>query len=192
MNKEEKYKSYYILELLNSFSKKRVSEFEKPENVITSNIGHNDIITQMNNIGQTINSSVENTSETTHKKLDQILNNQTSKNKVINEEEILLPERYTTIINEIENLKNENKISNNKIETTNKIITILGTVIGLILTTLIFTINSQYNAIKDMNSSNLQTIQTEIKAINQRLDYQEKLNHLDIQNEVNNAIKNKK
>ena len=192
MNKEEKYKSYYILELLNSFSKKRVSEFEKPENVITSNIGHNDIITQMNNIGQTINSSVENTSETTNKKLDQILNNQTSKNKVINEEEILLPERYTTIINEIENLKNENKISNNKIETTNKIITILGTVIGLILTTLIFTINSQYNAIKDMNSSNLQTIQTEIKAINQRLDYQEKLNHLDIQNEVNNAIKNKK
>lgn len=192
MNKEEKYKSYYILELLNSFSKKRVSEFEKPENVITSNIGHNDIITQMNNIGQTINTSVENTSETTHKKLDQILNNQTSKNKVINEEEILLPERYTTIINEIENLKNENKISNNKIETTNKIITILGTVIGLILTTLIFTINSQYNAIKDMNSSNLQTIQTEIKAINQRLDYQEKLNHLDIQNEVNNAIKNKK
>lgn len=105
---------------------------------------------------------------------------------------IMLSEDYNHLLNEIKDIKTENKITNARIDNTNRIISIVGGLIGLVLTVFIFTSNSQYNTIKDMNNSNMQAIQTEIRAINQRLDYQEKLNSLDIKNQVQTEIKNQK
>lgn len=93
---------------------------------------------------------------------------------------------YSELLNEIKNIKLENKLTNARIDNTNKIIGIVGTVLGLILTVFIFASNSQYNAIRDMNNTNMQYLQTEFKSINKRLDYQEQLNKLNIQNDVKN------
>ena len=64
----------------------------------------------------------------------------------------------------------------------------MGTVIGLLVTVIIFAINTQYDAMKDISNSNMDEIRTEIRAINQRLDYQEKLNSLQIERDVNKSI----
>ena len=96
---------------------------------------------------------------------------------------------YNNLLYEIKDLKAENKITNSRIDNTNKVIAIVGGLIGLVLTVFIFASNSQYNAIKDINNSNMKSIQTEIKAINQRLDYQEQLNNLNIQNQVQKELK---
>ncbi len=93
---------------------------------------------------------------------------------------------YSELLDEIKNIKLENKLTNARIDNTNKIIGIVGTVLGLILTVFIFASNSQYNAIRDMNNANMQYLQTEFKSINKRLDYQEQLNKLNIQNDVKN------
>lgn len=92
------------------------------------------------------------------------------------------------ILCENDDLKTNIQILNSKIENTNKIIGIVGTVIGLLVTVLIFGISTTYNAIKDINNSNMSEIKTEIKAINQRLDYQEKLNSLQIERDINKEI----
>lgn len=87
-------------------------------------------------------------------------------------------------------LSTKYQLLDNNISNTNKIITIVGTVIGLILTVFIFTVTAQYSAIKDSSDSKYESISTEIKAINQRLDYQEKLNAVQIQRDVAVEIKN--
>ncbi len=100
-----------------------------------------------------------------------------------------------SIIDEVNNLKTELKISNSEIANTNKIIRICGTVggiliagLGLLITVLIFGINAKYDAIQNINQANMNEIKTEIQAINQRLDYQEKLNSLQIENDINKKI----
>ena len=199
MNRE---KDKYIEILKNikriNFPENSSYEFEKPEDVVTSNIGHGDIINQINNIGHNINDKVDDSTGVTHQKLDKIVDFlQSFSNKETFKENEKSSDNYYGVLNEIKDIKTENKITNSRIDNTNKINTIIGSVIGLlisalglVLTVFIFASNSQYNAIKDMNSSGLQSIQTEIKAINQRLDYQEKLNTLNIQNQVKNEIKN--
>lgn len=99
-------------------------------------------------------------------------------------------ENYTNKNSDGEIINRLNLLENN-IKNTNKIIAIIGSVIGLIITVYIFASNSQYTAIKDMNNSNLKEIKTEINAINQRLDYQEKLNSLQIERDVRNQIQKK-
>lgn len=99
-------------------------------------------------------------------------------------------ENYTNENSDGEIINRLNLLENN-IKNTNKIIAIIGSVIGLIITVFIFASNSQYTAIKDMNNSNLKEIKTEINAINQRLDYQEKLNSIQIERDVQNQIQKK-
>ena len=99
-------------------------------------------------------------------------------------------ENYTNKNSDGEIINRLNLLENN-IKNTNKIIAIIGSVIGLIITVFIFASNSQYTAIKDMNNSNLKEIKTEINAINQRLDYQEKLNSLQIERDVQNQVQKK-
>lgn len=106
-----------------------------------------------------------------------------------NEDNLMSQDMYNNLLYEIKDLKAENKITNSRIDNTNKVIAIVGGLIGLVLTVFIFASNSQYNAIKDINNSNMKSIQTEIKAINQRLDYQEQLNNLNIQNQVQKELK---
>ena len=106
-----------------------------------------------------------------------------------NEDNLMSQDMYNNLLYEIKDLKAENKITNSRIDNTNKVIAIVGGLIGLVLTVFIFASNSQYNAIKDINNSNMKSIQTEIKAINQQLDYQEQLNNLNIQNQVQKELK---
>lgn len=99
----------------------------------------------------------------------------------------------------IQNLSTKYQLLDNNIANTNKILSIVGTVIsvllagfGIALTIFIFTVNSKYDAINDSVNAKFDSINTEIKAINQRLDYQEKLNTVQIQRDVAIEIKNQK
>ena len=58
------------------------------------------------------------------------------------------------------------------------------TLTSIALTIFIFSVNSQYGAINDSVNSKFDSIDTKIEAINQRLDYQEKLNSFQIQRDV--------
>lgn len=89
------------------------------------------------------------------------------------------------ILGDNNDIRTDITILKSKIENTNKIISIVGSGIGILVTVLIFAINAKYDAIKEINSSNMNEIRTEIKSINQRLDYQEKLNFLQIERDVN-------
>ena len=102
------------------------------------------------------------------------------------EDEEMLNVSQDKVTEEINDLRTNIKILNSEIENTNKIIKIVGSVIGLLVTILIFAINTKYDAIKDINNANMNEIRTEIKSINQRLDYQEKLNALQIERDINN------
>lgn len=99
------------------------------------------------------------------------------------------------ILEEINYLKTELKISNTEIVNTNKIISICGTVVGfliaglgLLISVLIFGINAKYDSIQDISQANMSEIKTEIQAINQRLEYQERLNSLQIESDINKRI----
>ena len=92
----------------------------------------------------------------------------------------------------IKELSTKYQILDNNISNTNKIISIVGTVLGLILSIFIFSVNAQYSAIKDSSDSKFETIMTEIESINQRLDYQEKLNSVQIQRDVSIEVNKKK
>ena len=70
----------------------------------------------------------------------------------------------------------------NNIANTNKILSIVGIVISILLTCFvieliifIFTVNSKYGEINDSINAKFDSINTEIKAINQRFDYKELL-----------------
>ncbi len=99
------------------------------------------------------------------------------------------------ILEEVNHLKTELKISNAEIANTNKIISICGTVVGfliaglgLLISVLIFGINAKYDAIQDISKANMNEIKSEIQSINQRLDYQERLNSLQIESDINKKI----
>ena len=92
----------------------------------------------------------------------------------------------------IKELSTKYQILDNNISNTNKIISIVGTVLGLILSIFIFSVSSQYSAIKDSTDSKFDSISTKIDAINQRLDYQEKLNSMQIQRDVSVEVNKKK
>ena len=86
-----------------------------------------------------------------------------------------------------------------RISNTNKILTILGSFLGIIVTILIFICNVHYNSIKDTTNANMNvihaevnSIKTEIKSINRRLDYQEKLNAVQIQRDVVTEVNKQK
>ena len=93
--------------------------------------------------------------------------------------------------NIISKLATKYQLLDNNIANTNKLLTVIGSVIsiliagfGIALTIFIFSVNSQYGAINDSVNSKFDSIDTKIEAINQRLDYQEKLNSFQIQRDV--------
>lgn len=70
----------------------------------------------------------------------------------------------------------------NNIANTNKILSIVGITISILLVCFvieliifIFTVNSKYGAINDSVNAKFNLINTEIKAINQKFDYKELL-----------------
>lgn len=98
--------------------------------------------------------------------------------------------------NIISKLATKYQLLDNNIASTNKLLTVIGSVIsiliagfGIALTIFIFSVNSQYGAINDSVNSKFDSIDTKIEAINQRLDYQEKLNSFQIQRDVLKELK---
>lgn len=86
--------------------------------------------------------------------------------------------------NDIRELKAQNDVLKEQNNTTRWLIGILVTIFGII-TPLLFTVYS------GMTNAKFETITTKIDAINQRLDYQEKLNSIQIQRDVANEMKKK-
>ena len=98
--------------------------------------------------------------------------------------------------NEIEKLRNTNKEILNKIEsikqenlTTRWLIGILVTLFGIVTPIVLGAYTKAYDSnvksIETSLDSKFDSIQTQLNAINQRLDYQEKLNTLQIERDVN-------
>lgn len=89
------------------------------------------------------------------------------------------------LANDVKGLKAQNEVLKEQNITTRWIIGILVTIFGIV-TPLLF------NAYSNNVNAKFDSINTEIKAINQRLDYQEKLNSIQIQRDVAVEIKNQK
>lgn len=177
--------------IANNLAKKEKSEFEKPEDVLTSNIGHGDIINQINNVGHNINDKVDGSSGVTHQKLDEIVKLlQASKGKDATNEFQNNLINYYGLLNEIKDIKTENKIisnnltnaktenalryenfekQNNNIKST---ITLIVSVFSIIITVLFAVINLT------------------IGSINKNIDSLEKNNSMQIQRDVAIEIKN--
>lgn len=166
MSKEKDIYSLLLEKFLKTGATKSINEFEKPEDVVTSNIGHKDIINQMNNIGHNINDKVDNSSGTTHQKLDEITNIlQSFKDKNINEEKEKYSANYQELLNEIRDIKAENRIISNNlvnIKTENALrydcfekqnndvksrITLIVSVFGIIITVLFGVLNFMLSGI---------------------------------------------
>lgn len=86
--------------------------------------------------------------------------------------------------NDVRELKAQNDVLKEQNNTTRWLIGILVTIFGII-TPLLFTVYS------GMTNAKFETISTKMDAINQRLDYQEKLNSIQIQRDVANEMKKK-
>lgn len=86
--------------------------------------------------------------------------------------------------NDIRELKAQNDVLKEQNNTTRWLIGILVTIFGII-TPLLFTVYS------GMTNAKFETISTKMDAINQRLDYQEKLNSIQIQRDVATEMKKK-
>ena len=82
-----------------------------------------------------------------------------------------------TLLSDVKDLKSQNEILKDQNITTRWVIGFIVTLFGII-TPLLF------NAFSDSVNSKFDSIGTEIKSINQRLDYQEKLNSIQIQRDV--------
>lgn len=89
------------------------------------------------------------------------------------------------LVNDVKDLKAQNEVLKEQNVTTRWVIGILVTIFGIVTPLLFNAFSSNVNAKFD-------SINTEIKAINQRLDYQEKLNSIQIQRDVAIEIKNQK
>lgn len=158
----------------------------------TLEVSNKDIMYQQNNatnrILEAIHSSEGNIQES--------IKNQGKLSEKTRQDDIMNNDNKKVSIND---LATKYEILDNNISNTNKILAIIGTVIGILismfgiaLTIFIFTVNAQYSSINDSVNSKFDSIKTEIKSINQRLDYQEKLNTLEIQKDVAIEVKNQK
>lgn len=99
-------------------------------------------------------------------------------------------ENYDLSCNEINErvMKEKNIIPEKTINIFLTTIAVTIAVLAIIISIAAWTIDKSIDALNSNVNSKFDSISTEIKAINQRLDYQEKMNSLMIENEVNKNI----
>lgn len=181
-------KEKFVDEFMNLFSEEK--KFKEVENLPTSNITHSALMHQMTNIGLTLDENLQTVSDTTHKKLDQILQ-QTKKSDINNLEEDneMSSNRDNTdinnlILNEIRDLRAENKIISNNLEhvktenalryenlekqnnnvknTVTILISVFGLIISVFFAVLNITVNSINNNIDSLEKNNSMQIQRDV------------------------------
>lgn len=172
--KEQKFLSVEALlreALLREFQK-RNQKFQRTESTPTSNIGPADIINQVNNIGITLDKGIHGTAETTHKKLDKIIE-QTAGDDNKGEEETMAK---TITISEYVTLKEDISEIKTSINWLKWLVPIFVT-IGIFISGIIV------NSIKETNAAQYQMLE-------KKLDTMKELNSMQIQRDVAIEIKN--
>lgn len=92
--------------------------------------------------------------------------------------------------NNEEIMKEKTIISEKAINTFLATIAVTIAVLAIIISIAAWTIDKSIDSVNSNVNSKFDSISTEIKAINQRLDYQEKMNALMIESEVNKKVNN--
>lgn len=151
---------------------KRNTQFQRTESTPTSNIALSDIINQLNNIGTTLKNGIFGTAETTHNKLNQILE-QTAGDDDKGEEEIMSKQitisEYVTLKEDISEIKTS--------------INWLKWLVPIFVTIGIFISSFIVNSIKETNAAQYQMLE-------KKLDTMKELNSMQIQRDVAIEIKN--
>lgn len=170
-NNEKDLDSILREAFLQQFSEKKRT-FQRTETTPTSNIGTKDIINQINNIGMTLDNDIHGTAETTHEKLDKIIE-QTAENDQMSGEEIMQKQisinEYVTLKEDISEIKTS--------------INWLKWLVPIFITIGIFISGIIVNSIKEANTSQYQMLE-------KKLDTIQKLNSMQIERDVAIEIKN--
>lgn len=171
-NEKERNFEALVRDALLRAIQKRSQQFQRTENTPTFNISPADIINQVNNIGMTLDKDIQGTAETTHKKLDKILEQTAGDDE--NAEEDIMSKQIS--INEYVTLKEDISEIKTSINWLKWLVPIFVT-IGIFISGLIV------NSIKEANT-------TQYQMIEKKLDAMKELNSMQIQRDVAIEIKN--
>ena len=153
-----------------------IQKYEQLDSMPTANVGHADIINQMNNIGQTLDYKLNSSSEVTHEKLDKIIEQTSSSTESIDAGDNDMQKNIS--VNEYVEIKSDIREIKTSLNWIKWIIPLFIT-IGIFITGIIV------NSIKEDSSMKYQML-------DKKLDKIQELNSMQIQRDVAIEVKNQK